>query len=492
MPLFALASGLWAQQARLEVDPVLFTVMAALNGAGYDAELESNANSPARKQIREFLAQKKPASLEGIREFYLTHQKQDATRTLSQYISLALCLEIFPAADGPDLRYKMRAADLPPDVQELDGFEKLLTRFYRETGMGQLINANQALFDAQLEPYGAPATLAMQEIDGYLRIPRVTNVKGQFHVLLDMLAAPNQIHMRSYGNDLYLVLTSSPEPQLEYVKNAYLQFQLDPMAMRSLAEIEKKKSLIDFAQGASALDPQYKNDFALLTLASLVKAVRARLAPSRERAQLVSDAAREGFILTPYFAETLADYEKQEQNMSFYLPVMIQGIDLKKETARLDGIEFLSAPKVRTAKVAPAPVVEKSPAEKTLEEAEEIYGKKDYDKAGELFRRALTETASKPLKAKAYYGLARLSALRNDPETAVEFFEKTIAEGAEPQVSAWAHVFLGRILDLNERGAEAKTHFESALALPGASPAAKKAAEDGLKGVRMAKPAPKP
>ncbi len=488
MSLFALAGGLWAQQARLEVDPVLFTVMAALNGAGYDAELESNANSPARKQIREFLAQKKPASLEGIREFYLTHQKQDATRTLSQFISLALCLEIFPAADGPDFRYKLRAADLPPDVQELEGFEKLLTRFYRETGMGQLINANQALFDAQLEPYGAPATLAMQEIDGYLRIPRVTNVKGQFHVVLDILAAPNQIHMRSYGNDLYLVLTSSPEPQLDYVKNAYLQFQLDPMAMRSLAEIEKKKSLIDFAQGAAALDPQYKNDFALLTLASLVKAVRARLAPGRERAQVVSDAAKEGFILTPYFAETLADYEKQEQNMSLYLPVMIQGIDLKKETARLDGIEFLSAAKVRTAKVAPAPVVERSPAEKTLEEAEEVYGKKDFERAGELFRRALTETAARPLKAKAYYGLARLSALRNDPETAVEFFEKTISEGAEPQVSAWAHVFLGRILDLNERGPEAKTHFESALALPGASPAAKKAAEDGLKGIRMARP----
>ncbi len=492
MSLSLLAGALHAQQARLEVDPVLFTTMAALNAAGYDADLASNANSPIRQQMRQFIAQKKPASLEGIREFYITHQKQDATRTLSQFISLALCLEIFPAADGPDFRYKLRAADLPPDVQELDGFEKLLTRFYRETGLGQLINANQNVFDAALEPYGGAATLAMQEIDGYLRIPRVTNVKGQFHVLLDLLAAPNQIHVRSYANDLYLVITSSPEPQLDYLKNAYLQFQLDPMAMRSLAEIEKKKSLIDFAQGAAALDPQYKSDFALLTLASLVKAVRARLAPSRERAQLVSDAAKEGYILTPYFAETLADYEKQEQSMSFYLPVMIQGIDLKKETTRLDGIEFLAAPKVRTAKVAPAPVVEKSPAEKTLEEAEEIYGKKDYDKAGELFRRVLTETASRPLKAKAYYGLARLSALRNDPESAVEFFEKTIAEGAEPQVSAWAHVFLGRILDLNERGPEAKTHFEAAIALPGASPAAKKAAEDGLKGIRMARPAAKP
>jgi tetratricopeptide (TPR) repeat protein len=474
------------------VDPVLFTVMAAINGAGYDADLASAANSPARQQMRDYLAQKKPPSLEGLREFYLAHRKQDPARDLSQYISLALCLEIFPAADGPDFRYKYRAVDLPPDVQELDGVEKLLTRFYREAGIGQLINANRNLLDAALEPYGASATLAMQEIDGYLRIPRVTNTKGEFHVLLDLLAAPNQIHVRSYANDLFIVITNSPEPQLDYVKNAYLHFQIDPMAMRYLAEIEKKKSLIDFAQGAAALDEQYKKDFALLTVASLARAVRARLAPGPERAQMVSDAAREGFILTPYFAEALADYEKQEQSMRLYLPVMIQGIDLKKETARLDGIEFLQAPKVRSAKVAPAPAFEKSPAEKTLEEAEDVYGKKDYDKASELYSRALTETAARPLKAKAYYGLARLAALRNDPEAAVELFEKTLAEGPEPQVAAWSHVFLGRILDLNEQAAKAKTHFEAALSSPGASPAAKKAAEDGLKGVRPVRPAAKP
>jgi tetratricopeptide (TPR) repeat protein len=480
-----------AQQAELDVDPVLFTVMAAINAAGYDTELASGNTLPVRRQIREYLAEKKPKSLEGIRDFYAAHRKDNAARDLAQYISLALCLEIFPAADGPDFRYKLRSADLPPDVAELDGIEKLLTQFYRETKLGEILAANRENFEQFLEPYAGPVTLALQEIDAYLRLPRINDTKGRFHVFLDVLGAPNQIHVRSYGNDFYIVLTPSAEAQIDYIRNAYLQFQLDPLVMRHFVEVEKKRSLIDFAQGAGALSEQYKNDFSLLLIASLGKAVQARLAPPKLRAGMIEEATKEGFILAPYFAEKLPEYEKQEQAIRYYLAEMIAGIDLKAETARLDGVEFYPAPRTRKAKVAATPqgaVVERSPAEKTLEEAENFYGAKDYAQAGELFRRALTETNARALKAKAYYGLARLAALGNDPETAVELFERTISEGAEAQISAWAHVFLGRLLDLAQEPEQAQTHFLAARDLPGASPAARKAAEDGLKGIRLTKP----
>lgn len=472
----------------MEVNPNLFVVMAAINAAGYDSDLASNANSPLRAQIRKWASGGNVKVLDQLKEFYAAHRKEDPARDLSQYISFALCLEKHDAADGVEFRYRMRVADLPPDVQELDGLEKLVTRFYRETKLGDLITANQAMLDKALDPYYTPVTLALQQIDGYLRNPRLNGVKGNFYVYVDVLAAPNQVHMRSYANDLFLVITPSPEPQIDYIKSAYLHFQVDPIAMRYLADIESKASLTDFAQGAPALDPQYKKDFPLLTVASLVKAIDARMMPARQRPEAVNSALEEGFILTPYFAESLADYEKQEQSMRFYLPVLIKGIDLKKETARLDAAKFLSAPRTRKAKLAPAPVVERSPAEKTLDEAETFYGQKNYEKARELFRRALEETNSRPLKGKAYYGLARLAALNRDPQSAVELFEKTISEGAEPQVTAWAHVFAGRLLDLAQDNDAAKKHFEAALATAGASPASRKAAEDGLKGIRPSRP----
>jgi len=486
--VFFLALTCQAQQASMEVNPHLFAVLAAINAAGYDTDLQSSANSPLRGQIRQWAGGRQPAVLSQLNEFYLAHRKQDPARDLSQYISFALCLEKIDAADGPEFRYRFRANELPPDVQELDGLEKLITRFYRETRLGDLIAANQATLDRALEPYHAPVTSALEQIDGYLRIPRLSGLKGNFYIYLDLLGAPNQIHMRSYGNDLYLVITPSPEPQIEYIKSAYLHFQIDPIAMRHIADIEAKNSLIDFALGAGGLDPQYKKDFALLTVASLVRAVDARMLPARTRASAVEQALREGFILAPFFAEALVDYEKQEQSMRFYLPIMIKAIDLKRETARLDAVTFNAAPRERKAKPVPAPVVEKSPAEITLEQAEEFWAQKSYDKAGELFRRVLTEANARAMKGRAYYGLARLAALNRDPRAAVDLFERTIAEGAEPQVSAWAHVFAGRLLDLAEDAPAARKHFESALALPGASPAAKKAAEEGLKGVRPPKP----
>ena len=89
------------QQSTLEVDPNLFVVMAAINAVGYDADLASNANSPVRVQVRQWVAQTKPAVLEQLKSFYEAHRKTDPARNLSQFISFALCIEKYDAADGP-------------------------------------------------------------------------------------------------------------------------------------------------------------------------------------------------------------------------------------------------------------------------------------------------------------------------------------------------------------------------------------------------------
>ena len=488
LSLLTIAWPLAAQQSTMEVNSNLFVVMAAINAAGYDAEISSPANSPIRKEVRQWLDGARPPVLDKLKEFYKAHRKADPARDLSQYISFALCIEMTDALRGAEFRYRIKSAELPPDVLELDGFDKLLTAFYRETKIAELLARNQPLLDQALQPYHSPVSLALQQIDGYLRNAQHSTTKGNFHVYLDALAAPNQIHVRSYSNDLFVVITSSPEPQIDYIKSAYMHFVVDPIAMRYIKDIESKSSLIDFAQGAPALDPQYKKDFALLTVASMTKAIDARMAPTRLRPAKIDEALKEGFILTPYFAESLSDYEKQEQSMRMYLPILIKGIDLRKETTRLDAVSFANAPRQRMAKPSPQPIVQSTPAEITLDEAEEAWGKKDFKKASELFRRSLEETNARPLKARSYYGMARVAALNKDPQLAVDLFEKTIAEGAEPQISAWAHVFAGRLLDLAQESAAAKKHFEAAIATVGASPASRKAAEDGLKGVQPSRP----
>ena len=56
-----LATSLFAQQpqtGQLDANPALFTILAAMNAAGYDADLQSPANHPLRKALRDFVAKK--------------------------------------------------------------------------------------------------------------------------------------------------------------------------------------------------------------------------------------------------------------------------------------------------------------------------------------------------------------------------------------------------------------------------------------------------
>jgi tetratricopeptide (TPR) repeat protein len=216
----------------------------------------------------------------------------------------------------------------------------------------------------------------------------------------------------------------------------------------------------------------------LLVTESLIKAIEARL---DKQPALVHQAMLEGYILTAFFAEQLQVYLKQEQAMRFYYPEMVAAIDLKHEDARLSQIEFVSQAPVRQAKVvAPPPPPEPRGAYKTLAQAEQLYKDRNLEPARQLFLRALEETAERPLHAQAYYGLARIAALEKNPEMAERLFEKTLEVDPEPQVKAWALVYLARLWDAAGDREQATRRYREALAVEGASPAAHKAAEEGV------------
>ena len=109
------------QEGQLDGSQTLFTVLAAINAAGYDANLDSNANSPVRKQVRDALAQKHLGSVEALKKFFADHQKDDPEAELSQYVSFALSLQ-----GPPDFQFWMPSQELPPDVRKLDGLNELI------------------------------------------------------------------------------------------------------------------------------------------------------------------------------------------------------------------------------------------------------------------------------------------------------------------------------------------------------------------------------
>ena len=316
-------------------------------------------------------------------------------------------------------------------------------------------------------PCGVAQTLL--EANGYLRNPTSGFYGRRFQIYVDLLGAPNQIQSRSYKDDYFVVVTPSPEPQIEEIRHAYLHYLLDPLSLRHFEQLSRLKALADFAAPAPALDDAYKDDFLLLSTECLIKAVESRLARGAQRQAIVNQAMNEGFVLTPAFAEGLAVYEKQEESVRFYFVDLVGQIDLEREDKRLEHVQFAREAVVKKAKHAPPPpepVLTGAP--KTLQEAEDLYGKRDLAAARLRYLRVLEQGSDNELHAKAYYGLARIAALQKDPELAEKLFQKTLELSPDKDTMSWAYLYLGRLADAAGEREQAEKNYRSVLAIDGA------------------------
>jgi tetratricopeptide (TPR) repeat protein len=464
------------QQGQLDGSETLFTVLAAINAAGYDASLDSNANSPVRQQVREAIAKKNLGSVEALKKFFAEHRQETSEAELNQYISFALSLQ-----GPPEFQFWMPSQEVPPDVRKLDGLNELIADFYNEADIHDLWKQSQPALQHVIAEYHSGVVQALLEANAYLRNP-IDGLRGsRFQVYVDLLGAPNQIQTRSYKSNYYVVVTPSAEPQVDQVRHAYLHFLLDPLSLRYFEQWGRDKALADFAQSAPALDDAYKNDFMLLATECVIKSVESRLARGAQKQELVNTALSQGFVLTPALAEGLAVYEKQPESLRNYFPDLLGQIDLEREDRRLQKVQFAQEATVRLAKAAPAPPAPVlSASAQSLAQAEDAYTNRNLIAARAGYENVLQQPAAKPVHARAYYGLARIAALDHDPELAEKLFEKTLEMSPDDETKSWACLYLGRLSDAAGEREQAEKHYREALAVRGAPDQVKAAAQKGL------------
>jgi tetratricopeptide (TPR) repeat protein len=463
-------------QGQLDGSETLFTVLAAINAAGYDASLDSNANSPVRQQVRDAIAKKNLGSVEALKKFFAEHRQETSEAELNQYISFALSLQ-----GPPDFQFWMPSQEVPPDVRKLDGLNELIADFYNEAGIHDLWKQSQPALQRVIAQYHSGVVQALLEANAYLRNP-IDGLRGsRFQVYVDLLGAPNQIQTRSYKSNYYVVVTPSPEPQVDQVRHAYLHFLLDPLSLRYFEQWGRDKALADFAQSAPALDDAYKNDFMLLATECVIKSVESRLARGAKKQELVDVALNQGFVLTPALAEGLAVYEKQPESLRNYFPDLLGQIDLEREDRRLQRVQFAQEATVHKAKAAPAPPAPVlSASAQSLAQAEDAYTSRNLIAARAGYEKVLQQPAEKPVHARAYYGLARIAALDHDPELAEKLFEKTLEMSPDDETKSWACLYLGRLSDAAGERAQAEKRYREALAVRGVPDQVKAAAQKGL------------
>ena len=465
---------------QLDSSETLFYVLAAINAAGYDEQADSSTNSPLRARVREYLAKQNLQSLAPLRRYIRDHKPRNPGAELGQYISFALVNKGKPdfTPANPDLPQ-------PLDADTLYDFPPVLAAFYQEAKLGVLWQQAQPDYERALAQIHDPVVVAVQQVNAYLRTVNTGVRRGRFQILVDLMGAPNQVQFRNYIDDYFIVVTPAVEQPIFDIRHAYLRYQVDPLGARFGDDLQKKAKVGERAYESPLLGEQFRIDFVRLATECFIKAVESRL--DRQSA-LADQAAREGFVLAPAFAELLQQYERQEVAMRLYFPDMVNMIDVKKEQQHIARIDFLKERPVRTYRVtSEVKPPELTGAAKTLDNAEQLFLDREKSagnaaKAKELFLKAMQETDQLPMHARAYYGLARIALLDRDPATADRFFRKILELEPDPATKAWALVYIGKLADTQGEKDPAQESYKAALAVQGISDLARQEAQRGLTG----------
>jgi tetratricopeptide (TPR) repeat protein len=466
-----------APKVALDTSEILFTVLTAINTCGYDQEL--GVSDPLRSQIRAEVAKaiqgsdESKETTQAMCQLYDEHRQPDSSRTLAQYLSLALYLN-----GPPGFAPKVKESELPPDATSVLGILPLMQRFYDKAGLHAIWERHREAYSALTGRYHEPLAKMLFDTEIYLKLPSAGYLGRGFTVYIDPMGAPGQTNARNYGADYYVVLSPGTglSLKMEPIRHTYLHYLLDPLALKYPTAIKRLEPLRDAVKTAP-MDESFKNDVSLLVTECLIRAIEARMAGSgkaseTQREQAVENSVGQGYILTRYFYEALIQFEKDPAGLRNAYGEMVGNIEVGKEQKRAAQIQF-------AAQADPELLHLSRPMEgKLLLTAEQRLSAGDAHSAQKLAQEALDEKSEDP--GRALFILAQVATMNRDMQGARNYFQRALEVAREPKVVAWSHIYLGRIFDLQEDRAAALDHYRAALSAGESLPEAKAAAERGL------------
>ncbi|HYP53182.1 MAG TPA: hypothetical protein VEQ42_06555, partial [Pyrinomonadaceae bacterium] len=291
---------------RVEPEPRLIVMMAALEAAGLELTPPGARPSPFRTQVRADLAGLDADLRARMQTFFRRNRLPDPATPAEQAarsVSLAYVLGPPPAFELP-----ARTDDLPSGVLEVLDFAPLVREFYRRSGIDErlpeYVRAAQAA-GAQMRPAAVemvrsvltylhtrpqlsyfervPTTAAPASGDRRRQTgpPPVTTRERErtFRLVPDLLAAPGAINFRVIGDDYYAIAPAGTGASSAELRRAYLQFVIDPLVLRFNRELASRRAeiraLLDEERARAKSDITV--DVFLATARSLVAAADARM-----------------------------------------------------------------------------------------------------------------------------------------------------------------------------------------------------------------------
>jgi len=455
-------------EVTLEASPQIFSALCALRAAG---RIPGPVAGPATvaAPVEAALLRVAPDSVAPLAAF-LEQQRVETADDLSAYISAALLLR-----PPPDFEFVMPRDQLPPDVWPMADFPEALRTFYRGAEVEPLWRAVLPAYEQVIAERQPAVARTLLETRAYLRLLGQQTPARTYTVYVEWLAPPGLTSARSYGDAYYLVIHPQRPDFLDAVRHQYLHYLLDPITTQYAAEMSAWVQLQPVAERAPRLPAAFRSDLLLLATESFIQAVELRLRGLDATQAAAELDAREhsGFLFTRHFFHALALYEQAEPSMRFYFPELVRSLDVDQELARLERLEFDTAPTV----AGHVPSSEQT-LRRLLVEAESYLGAGNHAAARERFERILHTL--NPDEPRALYGLAILASQAGDRQDAKRYFLRALEQAREPHIQGWANIYLGRIYDLEGERERALVHYRAALALHTRIEKVEQAARRGL------------
>jgi predicted negative regulator of RcsB-dependent stress response len=489
-------------------EPV-FVMAASLNMCGYDEGIADSA--PVRKQVRDEINQTLETNEEARNKrdalcLYIAQHRMTGTELdVAQYISLSLYL-----TPPPQMETMADLTEMPPDATQVAEIVPLLRDFANAVDLHGIWLTIHHTYDQAADQLHDSLSNMIVSTNLYLKMPSATYDGRRFIVVIEPMLSPSTVNARIYGTD-YVVVVSPlvGNIRMSDVRHTYLHYVIEPLLYARANAIDRTQPILKEIHEAP-LEFRYRSDTVPLTVECLIKAIEARTTdtgipdykmPSNiDRSQLpiyqherqlveqkqeavrvatVQHDMRQGFVLTQYFYDELISFERDPASLKDTIGEMVYSMDVDQQVHRIRALVF--------DKEADAEVLERSKPKKLtgMDLAEMKLSTGDIPGASQMAQQVLDHqsdtVASATDSARAWFIMARISAMTGHPEQAIDDFQKTLATSKEQRLLAWSHIYLGRMLDLDCKRDQALSEYKLALTVRDGREDTRLAAERGVK-----------
>lgn len=363
---------------RIQPDPRLIVVMAALDAAGFDPVQQGSSPGSFRSQIRREQSGLDSELKERLRRFYEAHRlraengsEPTAAEQAARYVSLAYALGPAPEFEAP-----ARTDDLPGGLLEVLDFAPLVREFYRKSGIEERLTGYIRLYQAAGDELRPGAAEMVRTVLSYLHTRPQTTIlervpvknpsadkqkknapqtyttrerERRFFIVPDLLAVPGSINFLVIGDDYYAVVPQGTNPASSELRRAYLQYLIDPFVLRYNREIAQRRDalrqLIESVAKASnntaspdvfltlsrsvvaAADIRLEELARLNRLSQQTQAQLARTTDATARAALVKQSQAETARINDEALAQLGDAYARGAVLSFYFNEQLRGTE---------------------------------------------------------------------------------------------------------------------------------------------------------------------